>query len=152
MRHDAIRGDIAVWIREYLKVPAITEQLIPEWGTEEHGEARLDVVYHTAQGRACIDVSLVDSVHAALHGNGAAAARARRERAKHHRYPHQGLVPFVVDLNGRWGREAETWLRRAVGALPKDDRDKARRSLRGVIARTLQGHLAGQMAIAVPGH
>ena len=150
MRHDAIRNDLAKWIRDHLGVAALTEQVIPEWWQRDEGDARLDVVYTGRSGRLCLDVSLVDSVHAALHGAGAAATRARRERAKHVRYPSKELVPFVVDLNGRWGHEAETWLRKALLALPAEDRVEARRNLRGTIARTLQHHLTSLMATATP--
>ena len=60
------------------------------------------------------------------------------------------MVPFVIDLNGRWGNEAETWMRKAVTALPTEDRNEARRNLRGTIARTLQHHLTSQTAAATP--
>ena len=71
MRHDAIRNDLATWVRDYLGVPALTEQVIPEWyqasARGDDKEARLDVIYTGRSGRICLDVSLVDSVHAALH-------------------------------------------------------------------------------------
>ena len=59
-----------------------------------------------------------------------------------------GLVPFVLDINGRWGAEAETWLRRAVGELSETERNAARRSLRSAVARALQGQVAEQIALA----
>ena len=148
MRHDAIRDDLAGWVRDTLNIGVLTEQLIPEWHDSDDGDARLDVVYTGPTGRVCLDISLVDSVHAAIHGGGGAGTRARRERAKHLRYPHRDMVPFVVDLNGRWGEEAETWLRKALTAIPMDERAEARFALRGKIARTLQYHLTSQTASA----
>ena len=59
-----------------------------------------------------------------------------------------GLVPFVIDINGRWGAEAETWLRRAVGELSETERNAARCSLRSAVARALQGQVAEQIALA----
>ena len=57
-------------------------------------------------------------------------------------------MPFALDINGRWGAEAETWLRRAVGELPEAERNAARCSLRSEVARALQGQAAEQIAFA----
>ena len=59
-----------------------------------------------------------------------------------------GLVPFVIDINGRWGAEAETWLRRAVGELSEPERITARSALRSAVARALQSQVAEQIALA----
>ncbi len=50
-----------------------------------------------------LDISLVDSVAVAARDRTYRVALQRRERVKHRRYPFPGLVPFVLDLNGRWG-------------------------------------------------
>ena len=58
------------------------------------------------------------------------------------------MVPFVLDINGRWGAEAETWLRRVISELPEADRNTARCSLRSVVSLALQSQVAEQVALA----
>ena len=107
-------------------------------------------VYHRgAQGRVRLDVSLVDVVNVARHGRNREPTLRRREREKHRRYPHAGLVPFVLDDRGRLGAEAETWLRQVLSAMPEDERSDARRQLRAAVALALQGKIAEQAALAV---
>ena len=109
----------------------------------------MDVVYHRGlHGRVCLDISLVDSAAVAAANRTYQVALRRRERVKHRRYPFQGLVPYVLDTNGRWGAEAETWLRRALGELPESERNAARCTLRSAVARALQGQVAEQVALA----
>ena len=148
-RHNAIRDTVAQWLRD-VGHRAQVEQAIPEWHSDQDGEAILDVVYHRGlHGRVCLDISLVNVVaEATLHGRTYKAALQRRERAKHRRYPFPGLVPFVLDINGRWGTEAETWLRRMLGELPESERNAARVSLRSSVARALHGQVAEQIALA----
>ena len=125
------------------------EQVIQEWHSEQDGEAVLDVVYHRGlHGRVCLDVSLVNCAAEAANGRAFKATLQRRERTKHRRYPFPGLAPFVMDLNGRWGAEAETWLRRTPGELPESERNAARVSLRSSVARALHGQVAEQIALA----
>ena len=57
-------------------------------------------------------------------------------------------MPFVLDVNGRWGAEAETWLRRVLGELPEPERNAARCSLRAAVSRALQSQVAEQVALA----
>ena len=147
-RHNAIRDAVARWLRE-VGHHALIEQTITEWHTEADGAALLDVVYHgSLHGRVCLDISLVDSVAVAQTGCPYRPALQRREKVKHRRYPFVGMVPFVLDINGRWGAEAETWLRRVVGELPETERSHARCSLRSAVARAFQGQVAEQIALA----
>ena len=147
-RHNAIRDAVTQWLRE-IGHHAQVEQVIQEWHSEQDGEAVLDVVYHRgAHGRVCLDISLVNSAAEAASGRPFKATLQRRERAKHRRYPFQGLVPFVLDVNGRWGNEAETWLRRVVGELPEPERNPARVALRSSVARALHSQVAEQIALA----
>lgn len=75
-----------------------------------------------------VDVSIVAAGTANSLGHG--LILARREQAKHCRYPGKGLVPLVVDVPGRWGAEAVAWAREVVRrqaptehpALPPDGR------------------------------
>ena len=107
------------------------------------------MVYHRGlHGRVCLDINIVDSVAVAAAGRPFQATLQRRERVKHRRYPFPGPVPYVIDTNGRWGAEAETWLRRVLGELPESERNAARWSLRSAVARALQGQVAEQIALA----
>ena len=147
-RHNAIRDAVTQWLRE-IGHHAQVEQVIQEWHSEEAGEAVLDVVYHRGvHGRVCLDISLVNSAAEAASGRPFKATLQRRERAKHRRCPFQGLVPFVLDVNGRWGNEAETWLRRVVSELPEVERNPARVALRSSVALALHGQVAEQIALA----
>ena len=73
-------------------------------------------------------------------------ALARKERKKHTRYPGPELVPFVVDVRGRWGREAEAWMRRVAKRVPADHRGEAVRACRYEVSLALQAAVAEQLA------
>ena len=149
-RHNAIRDAIAGWLRDHGH-QALMEQTLPEWESSQHGAAVLDVVYFAGlHGRTCLDITLVDTSAVAGSNGGRpyVSTLQRRERMKHLRYPHPGLVPFVLDVNGRWGQEAETWLRRVLGDLPEAERNEARCSLRAAVARGLHSQVAEQVAHA----
>ena len=75
-----------------------------------------DEVVARPEGRAYL--------HAAAYSDGAAAAGAAD--GKHRRYPAWALsggrlVPFAVEIFGRWGKEALDWLREAVDAVAEVD-------------------------------
>ena len=70
-------------------------------------------------------------------GRGVLRGIERRERMKHLRYPGRGLYPFVVDVRGKWGREAHALAQAMVGSLPKDKQADAVRSCRRAIAVAL---------------
>ena len=57
-------------------------------------------------------------------------------------------MPFALDINGRWGDEAETWLRRALGELLETERNTARSTLRSAVSLALQNQVAEQIALA----
>ena len=78
-------------------------------------------------------------------GRGALRGIERRERKKHLRYPGRGLYPFVLDVRGKWGREAHAFVQAMVGSLPKDRRAEAVRSCRRAIAVALQTGVANQI-------
>ena len=122
------------------------EQEVPRWTTDEE-KAVLDVVYSEgAAGLVALDVSVTNLVTKAARGGGAwRHALARRERKKHQRYPGPELVPFVMDVRGRWGREAEAWLRRAVRRCPAEERADKARECRYAVAVALQEHCAEQL-------
>ena len=147
-RHHAVRGALARWLRS-VGHHAVTEQVIDGWETAD-GQAVLDVVYRLgARGRTCLDVSLVDAANVARIGRNYKYVLRRREREKHLRYPHAGMVPFVLDNRGRWGGEAETWLRQVLSEVPEEERNDARCRLRATIAHALQSQIAEQFALAV---
>ena len=129
-------------------ISAEIEQDIPEWGRADEG-AVLDVVYRDgAAGRVCIDVSITDGAQIARQGRPWRFVLERRERLKHTRYPGPGLRPFVVDVGGRWGREAVAWLRQVVRKLPEEDRSQAAQSCRSAVAMALQSQCAEQVCSA----
>ncbi len=147
-RHNAVRDAVAEWLRGQ-GYQALTEQVIPGWD-DASGAAILDVIYHSgARGRVCLDVSMVDMVTVAARRIPYRPALQRREKAKHSRYPHVGLVAFVLDARGRWGVEAETWLRQVLSEKPESERQDARRRLRATVAYALQSQAATQVALAV---
>ena len=69
----------------------------------------------------------------------------RREKRKHVRYPGRGLYPFVVDIRGKWGKEAHAFIKNIVGALPKDKRQEAIRKCRWGVAMALQTGVSNQI-------
>ena len=68
----------------------------------------------------------------------------RRERRKHRRYPGTGMYPFVLDVRGRWGREAHAFVQSMAGSLPKAQRAAAIRNCRRLISVALQNGIANQ--------
>ena len=78
-----------------------------------------------------------------IHANVAPAVRiVRHERKKHGRYPGPALVPFVLDVRGAWGKEAQAWLRDVTPQLHCEDKAGAVALLKWRIASTLQSAVA----------
>ena len=75
----------------------------------------------------------------------AAFAIPRRERAKHLRYPGAHLYPFVVDCRGKWGKEANTWMRLILRDRPKHGHGELVRSLRVAVSVALQNAVANSL-------
>ena len=101
-------------------------------------------------GDVFVDVSVVSTVLAE------AATRPtigldRRERAKHQRYPGRGLYPFVLDVRGRWGREARALVQALVSVLPTEERPDAIRACRRAVSNALQIGVAEQLLTAASG-
>ena len=150
-RHDAVKAALLGWIHGQ-GVSALAEQIVPHWRAKDGTEARLDIVYTAGpRGTVYIDVTITCCTHANREGQpwqDVATRLLRREITKHHRYPGPGLVPFVVDTNGRWGPEAEVWLKGFLNRLHKDERGPARRLLRAKIAEALHSSIADQITLA----
>ena len=72
----------------------------------------------------------------------------RREKRKHLRYPGRGLYPFVVDVRGKWGREARALVQAMAGSLPRGKRADAIITCRRRIAVALQTGVANQIHTA----
>ena len=148
-RHNAIRDELQAWLKKWFQVDPLIEQLMPQWRLPDGSQAQLDVVYvHGQQGTIALDVSVVDTTRVAEHGHRWHTVLSRREKEKHRRYPGPGLIPFVVDVNGRWGDEAESWLRRCLRFLEEQQRAGARTDLRARVSRTLQCQTGEQLALA----
>ena len=141
-RHNGVRDALGRWLEEIGKHPRI-EQLVPKWNTAD-SLARLDVALTDERiGQVCVDVSVVASVRPGV-GRAALKAIERRERSKHRRYPGAGLYPFVLDVRGRWGREAHAFVQTMTGSLPKAERAAAIRNCRRLISVALQNGIANQ--------
>ena len=146
-RHHAIRDALATWLGE-VGVSAETEQEVAEWHRQD-SRAVLDVVYHDGvAGRVRMDVTVTDGAELARRGRPWRHTLERRERRKHLRYPGPSLRPFVVDVGGRWGREALAWLRQVLRRLPPDARSLAAQRCRAAVAVALQGECAEQVCRA----
>jgi hypothetical protein len=120
-RHNAVRDALGRWLEEG-GFTVFYEQEVPRWNTPEE-RAILDVVYRTPEGHSMyVDVSCLEG--AVVYGRirNATHGIARREKRKHKRYPGPGLVPFVLDNRGRWGREAIQWLRSTLRGIPEEDK------------------------------
>ena len=60
----------------------------------------------------------------------------------------EASVPFVLDVRGKWGREAHAFVQAMVGGLPKEKRADAGRSCRRAVAVALQTGVANQIHAA----
>ncbi len=119
-----------------------TEQEVPGWAIEDVN-ARLDIVFHDPTfGNVAVDVSVVNTD---LPCRKALSAIQRREKAKHKRYPFRGLFAFVVDVRGRWGKQARDLVQRVGAALPQDERVEASAQCRAIVSRVLQTSVANQI-------
>ncbi len=137
-RHNDIRDALRDWLGT-VNVSCMTEQEMPKWHRPEE-KARLDVVYTDARlGEVCVDVSLVNAV---TEGGAKRCLKAleRREKSKHVRYPGAGLFAFVLDVRGRWGREAHAFVQSVVGTMDPLKRADAIKDCRRRVSRAL--HLA----------
>ena len=142
-RHDDVRDALHTWLEHIGRNPR-KEQEIPHWHTEQE-RARLDIVLSDPRlGEVCIDVSVVTTETTGA-GRGVLRGIERRERMKHLRYPGRGLYPFVLDIRGKWGKEAHALVQAMVGSLPKERRADAVRSCRRAVAVALQTGVANQI-------
>ena len=154
-RHHAIRNALQRWIKG-CGVQADREQEVPHWErTNRRGEkerAYLDVVY-TESGGAKVHIDTTVTDLASLAERGGAAWKhglARREQTKHLRYPGPTLVPFVLDVRGRWGREATAWFKGFLRKhVAEEDRSEKAKLGRWMVAEALQNACATQVTTAM---
>ena len=145
-RHNVVRDTLSEWVAEQ-GISTRTEQIMPKWSTSEE-QARLDIVCtDLRRGETCVDISMTDSV---LRGATKRVMRsaARREQQKHKWYPGRGMIPFVMDTRGRWGREAHAFVQTIAATLPHEQRAEAIRECRRRIAVALQTAVAEQIMSA----
>ena len=146
-RHNAVRDAVGHWLEEGGHT-VFYEQEVPRWNRPEE-RAVLDVVYRTLEGHTTyLDVSCLEG--AVVYGRirNATHGLTRRERTKHKRYPGPGLLPFVLDNRGRWGKEALQWVRGVLRNVPAADRAERLARLRASVAMTLQTAVADQIISA----
>ncbi len=135
-RHDDIRDAIAAWLPN-----GQTEQAVPKWDKPDK-KAILDVAYTNHQGHETfVDTSIVA---AAPMGPEAVKALQRRESSKHTRYPGPGLVPFAIDVRGRWGKEAQAWARATARHFFGEEAVDKLHELRYAVSQALQVGTAEQ--------
>ena len=141
IRHNRIRDVLAEWLKSQ-GIGVNTEQAVPAWHTVRE-QAILDVAYIDSQhGERFLDVAVL-----AAHTHKGLAAQIRierHERKKHTRYPGARLIPFVLDVRGRWGKEACAWARTIVRRLPKRERAPVLQDLRWRVSNALQLAVAEQ--------
>ena len=141
IRHNRIRDVLAEWLKSQ-GIGVNTEQAVPAWHTVRE-QAILDVAYIDSQhGERFLDVAVL-----AAHTHKGLAAQIRierHERKKHLRYPGARLIPFVLDVRGRWGKEACAWARTIVRRLPKRERAAVLQDLRWRVSNALQLAVAEQ--------
>ena len=110
--------------------------------------ALLDVALtHPQHGQIFVDVSVVDAAFTNAPRDHWWAL-ARRERAKHNRYPGNGLYPFVLDARGRWGREADAFVRTILNMIPQEQHSRAIQRCRSLVSRALQMAVADALLSA----
>jgi hypothetical protein len=140
-RHNAIRDTLRDWMNSQKRHTTI-EQHVPKWDRTDD-RAILDLAYTEPTGdQVYMDVSVVAA--AIRNSDGDGKPLARRERTKHSRYPGSGMVPFVVDVRGRWGKEAQAWLRGVLKNYGVTERATAVLECRHMVSQALQVAVAEQ--------
>ena len=138
-----MRDALARWLVTIGR-PNMKEQDIARW-MKDGERAILDIVLRDPRlGEVSVDVSIVDAAHLDA-ARGAPMTIQRREKAKHSRYPGPGLYPFVLDTRGKWGREAQAMVQALTIDMDPEERKKAVRSCRYMVARALQLSVADQL-------
>ena len=137
------------------------EQRVPSWDRQPEADSQveaveravLDIEYQDADGRRWLDISVRhpaagngDEVRLAARRDGEASRRG--ERDKHRRYPGERLTPFVIEVGGRLGAEARTWLGSQLRDLPEDSQHRERLRAYKLISCTLQTQVARQLRAA----
>ena len=132
-RHNGVRDWLGGWIAAQTGRPTSLEQFVPRWDRlEDDGSvtrARLDVAFLDTQARSMYaDVAIVAASsicpatqRARAARDGAAAARA--EDGKRLRYPGPSLVPFVIEVLGKPGKDAVSLLH---AFAPRDPEEGSR--------------------------
>jgi len=148
LRHDGLRDGVHDWMQT-IEIAPRKEQNVPEWDTPEE-RAVLDLVYRNPTGVIeYLDVSVI----AAATRTSASAAQllARREQKKHKRYPGENLIPFVVDIRGKWGREAIAWSKGMLRPLMPEERAEAAHRLRWEVAKAVSMAVGEQVLTSMHG-
>ena len=157
-RHAAKARVVGSLVRRWRLEEPLMEQRVPSWDRQPRGatdieRAVLDIEYQDADGRRWLDVSVR---HPAAGEGGDVRVAARRdgeasrrgERDKHSRYPGERLTPFIIEVGGRLGAEARTWLSSQLHELPQDIQHAERLRAYKLISCTLQTQVARQLRAA----
>ena len=121
-RHNALAHTLAQWLKQKCGAHVSLEQWLPHLDQPRPDgrvvRARLDVVFVDSDGtQHIVDISVADALVSDTSGELTRRAAhdfanvADREREKPRRYPGPNIIAFVLDTQGRLGREAQTFLR-----------------------------------------
>ena len=131
IKHNHLRDILHNWLVK-MGFFSQREQHIPELDTvDEHGAPRQAImdIYTTIDDRQfLIDISVTDAVsncpvRTTSRSNNNATAAMEREQQKRARYQHDPrLIPFVLEVGGRWGSTAEAWVK---SIAPTDPTERA---------------------------
>ena len=134
--HDKTRDEIASWANSHCNMNVLKEQWVPKWSTDTE-RAKLDIsVLDPTLGQIYVDVTVVDSITGSEEKpmQGLEAA----ERKKHDKYRGGGLFVFAIDVRGRWGKEADKFVKLMTKDLSSKERLDANLDLRRRVATTIQ--------------
>ena len=119
-RHDAIARALATIIHDVTGAMVHLEKRTAELQRILHGrmqEGQMDLIVTNLNGRTVyIDVTIVSPVivspfHLAQAANKPGYAALRAEFGKRQRYPIPNLIPFAIEIGGRPGPAARTFIR-----------------------------------------
>ena len=133
--HDKTRDELANWLITHCNVNTHTEQWVPKWSTDTD-RAKLDIsILDPTLGQVYVVVTVIDSITGSEEKpmQGLEAA----ERRKQDKYRGGGLFVFAIDVRGKWGNEADKFVKRMIQNLGPKERLEANLDLRRRVATTI---------------
>ncbi len=145
-RHDAVTRALHHHVRDCLGLPSLLEQHTQP-AHHEHEYDRIDIVVAISGSDTHVDVAVVTPLSRqqdllttrGRHDGHAASKAAARKRA---RYPHIGVLPFVIEDFGRPGKDALGFVRTLAAMDLERTPSEAATHLWQVLQAIVQGHTA----------